>query len=99
MQRVAHVERNQVPRLCRQQGDRLQVDRRPPAVLIDRCFKCAMAAAVAPKLCMAAERRPDFLGHLYDCAPELLKAGDLARRFAALILGDDDAGLEQWSKS
>ncbi|WP_413776908.1 transposase [Mesorhizobium sp. AR07] len=39
---------------------------------------------------------PQFLGHLYDCAPELLKAGDLARRFAALIRGDDDAGLDQW---
>ncbi|WP_292493382.1 hypothetical protein [Mesorhizobium sp.] len=41
-------------------GDRLQVDRRTPAVLIDRSAKCAMAAAVAPKLCMAAERRPNF---------------------------------------
>ncbi|WP_352916066.1 helix-turn-helix domain-containing protein [Mesorhizobium sp. M1348] len=59
-QPVAPVERNQAPRLCRQQGDRLKVDRRPPAVLIDRSAKCAMAAAVAPKLCMAAERRPDF---------------------------------------
>ncbi|RWM24704.1 MAG: transposase [Mesorhizobium sp.] len=42
------------------------------------------------------EQTEQFLGHLYDCAPELLKAGDLARRFAALIRGDDDAGLEQW---
>lgn len=53
-------ERNQAPRLCRQQGDRLQVDRRKPPVLIGRSAKCAMAAAVAPKLRMAAERRPDF---------------------------------------
>lgn len=42
------------------------------------------------------EQTEQFLGHLYDRAPELLKAGDLARRFAALIRGDDDAGLEQW---
>ncbi|WP_435926420.1 ISL3 family transposase [Mesorhizobium sp. WSM4083] len=42
------------------------------------------------------EQTEQFLGHLYDCAPELLKAGALARRFAALIRGDDDAGLEQW---
>ncbi|WP_367159047.1 transposase [Mesorhizobium sp.] len=45
---------------------------------------------------MLDEQIEQFLGHLYDCAPELLKAGDLARRFAALIRGDDDAGLEQW---
>ncbi|WP_425484167.1 ISL3 family transposase [Allomesorhizobium camelthorni] len=39
-----------------------------------------------------------FLHHLYEAAPELAVAGELARRFAALIRGDDDAGLEQWLK-
>ncbi len=37
-----------------------------------------------------------FLRHLHEHAPQLSIAGDLARRFAALIRGDDDAGLEQW---
>ncbi|MGY6498076.1 MAG: transposase [Microcella sp.] len=36
--------------------------------------------------------------HLYEAAPELAVAGELARRFAALIRGDDDAGIEQWLK-
>lgn len=39
-----------------------------------------------------------FLHHLYETAPELAVAGELARRFPALIRGDDDAGLEQWLK-
>ncbi len=34
--------------------------------------------------------------HLYENAPQLSIAGKLARRFAAMIRGDDDAGLEQW---
>ncbi|WP_430699098.1 ISL3 family transposase [Mesorhizobium dulcispinae] len=38
-----------------------------------------------------------FLHHLYETAPELSIAGDLARRFA-LIRGDDDAGLDQGSR-
>ncbi|MER8849819.1 hypothetical protein NKH87_33855 [Mesorhizobium australicum] len=101
---VAPVERNQAPRLCRQQSDRLQVDRRPPAVLIDRSANarwgppsrrnCAWLLSEDPTL--LDQQTGQFLGHLYGCAPELLKAGDLARRFAALIRGDDDAGLEQW---
>ncbi|MER9658039.1 hypothetical protein NKJ26_32290 [Mesorhizobium sp. M0152] len=63
-----------------------------------------MAAAIAPELCIAPERRPDtldeqterLLHHLHENAPELSIAGELARRFAAVIRGDDDAGLEQW---
>ncbi|TIQ35927.1 MAG: transposase [Mesorhizobium sp.] len=55
---------------------------------------CAWLLSEDPTL--LDEQIEQFLGHLYDCAPELLKAGDLARRFAALIRGDDDAGLEQW---
>ncbi|MFD1980454.1 ISL3 family transposase [Mesorhizobium kowhaii] len=39
-----------------------------------------------------------FLHHLYETAPELAVAGELARRFAALIRGDDDAGLHLWLK-
>lgn len=37
-----------------------------------------------------------FLHHLYDNAPELSNARKLARRLAALIRGNDDAGLDQW---
>ncbi|RWI31463.1 MAG: ISL3 family transposase [Mesorhizobium sp.] len=37
-----------------------------------------------------------FLRHLHNNAPELSTAGELASRFATLIRGDDDAGLEQW---
>ncbi len=37
-----------------------------------------------------------FLLHLYENAPQLAIAADLARRFAAMLRGDDDAGLEQW---
>jgi len=42
------------------------------------------------------EQTGRFLRHLHENAPELSIAGELARRFAALIRGDDDAGLEQW---
>ena len=42
------------------------------------------------------EQTERFLHHLHENAPELSIAGELARRFAALIRGDDDAGLEQW---
>lgn len=42
------------------------------------------------------EQTKRFLHHLHENAPELSIAGELARRFAAVIRGDDDAGLEQW---
>ena len=42
------------------------------------------------------EQTGRFLRHLHENAPELSIAGELARRFAALIRGDDDAGLDQW---
>ncbi|MER8930843.1 hypothetical protein [Mesorhizobium sp. M0859] len=42
------------------------------------------------------EQTERFLCHLYEHAPQLAIAGELARGFAALIHGDDDAGLEQW---
>jgi transposase len=42
------------------------------------------------------EQTERFLHHLHENAPELSIAGELARRFAALIRGDDDVGLEQW---
>lgn len=42
------------------------------------------------------EQTERFLHHLYQNAPELSNAGELARRLAALIRGDDDAGLDQW---
>lgn len=41
-------------------------------------------------------RTERFLQHLHENALELSIAGDLARRFAALIRGDDDTGLNQW---
>ena len=37
-----------------------------------------------------------FLRHLYENAPQISIAGKLARRFAAMIRSDDDAGLKQW---
>ena len=37
-----------------------------------------------------------FLSHLFKRAPPLRTASQLARRFAALIRGDDDTGLDQW---
>jgi transposase len=37
-----------------------------------------------------------FLHHLSENAPGLLVAGGLARRFAALIRGDDEKALDQW---
>ena len=42
------------------------------------------------------EQTERFLHHLHERAPELSIAADLARRFAAMIRGDDDAGLDQW---
>nr|WP_202949180.1 transposase [Bradyrhizobium japonicum] len=42
------------------------------------------------------EQTERFLHDLYENAPELANAGELARRLAALIRGDDDVGLEQW---
>ncbi|MER8575512.1 transposase [Mesorhizobium sp. M1409] len=42
------------------------------------------------------EQTKRFLHHLHENAPELSIAGELARRFAAVIRGNDDAGLEQW---
>ncbi|WP_095090424.1 transposase [Mesorhizobium sophorae] len=74
------------------------MDRRPQGAVIDRSTKLAVAAAIAPQLCMAAERRPDrtVLAPSLRNRAELSIAGDLARRFAALIRGDDDTGLDQW---
>ncbi|WP_040594182.1 hypothetical protein [Mesorhizobium metallidurans] len=37
-----------------------------------------------------------FLHQLHEHAPELSIAAGLARRFAAMIRGDNDAGLGQW---
>ncbi len=37
-----------------------------------------------------------FLRHLFEHAPDLQVAGDLARRFAATIRGDDETALDQW---
>ena len=37
-----------------------------------------------------------YLHHLFEHAPGLLAAGELARRFAALIRGDDEKALDQW---
>lgn len=37
-----------------------------------------------------------FLHHLFEQAPELEVVSKLARRFAALIRGDDEAALDQW---
>lgn len=55
---------------------------------------CAWLLSEDPKsLDEQAER---FLHHLHEHAPELSIAADLARRFAAMIRGDDDAGLDQW---
>lgn len=42
------------------------------------------------------EQTKRFLHHLHENAPELSIAGELARRFAAMIRGDDDTGLDQW---
>ncbi|MGY4501422.1 hypothetical protein ACVWYH_005353 [Bradyrhizobium sp. GM24.11] len=42
------------------------------------------------------EQAERLLHHLYENAPQLANAGELARRLAALIRGDDNSGLEQW---
>lgn len=42
------------------------------------------------------EQAERFLHHLHEHAPQLSIAADLARRFAAMIRGDDDAGLDRW---
>ena len=42
------------------------------------------------------DRTQRFLSHLFKRAPPLLTASQLARRFAALIRGDDDTDLNQW---
>lgn len=55
---------------------------------------CAWLLSEDPTL--LDEQTGRFLHHLHEHAPELSFAADLARRFAALIRGDDDAGLEQW---
>ncbi|WP_431311662.1 ISL3 family transposase [Neomesorhizobium albiziae] len=55
---------------------------------------CAWLLSEDPTSLEAQTER--FLHHLHENAPELSIAGELARRFAALIRGDDDAGLEQW---
>ncbi|WP_203546867.1 MULTISPECIES: transposase [Mesorhizobium] len=44
----------------------------------------------------SAEQTERFLHHLHEHAPELSIAAGLARRFAAMIRGNDDAGLGQW---
>jgi len=55
---------------------------------------CAWLLSQDPTLLDEPTER--FLRHLRENAPELSIAGELARRFAVLIRGDDDAGLEQW---
>lgn len=55
---------------------------------------CAWLLSEEPGALDDANQR--FLHHLFEHAPELLVAGELARRFAALIRGDDSAALDQW---
>lgn len=55
---------------------------------------CAWLLGQAPT--SLDEETGRFLLHLYENAPQLAVAADLARRFAAMLRGDDDAGLEQW---
>ncbi|MCS3926141.1 transposase [Bradyrhizobium elkanii] len=48
------------------------------------------------ELTLLDEQTELFLHHLHEVAPELSDAARLARRFAALIRGQDDASLQQW---
>lgn len=63
--------------------------RQPPSQRV-----CAWLLSEDPGALDDAARR--FLHHLFEHAPALLVAGELARRFAALIRGDDAAALDQW---
>jgi transposase len=55
---------------------------------------CAWLLSEDPK--PLDEQTERFLHHLHENAPQLLIAGELGRRFAAMIRGDDDAGLDLW---
>ncbi|RWJ42130.1 MAG: transposase [Mesorhizobium sp.] len=55
---------------------------------------CAWLLSEAPT--SLDEQTKRFLHHLHENAPELSIAGELARRFAATIRGDNDTGLDQW---
>ena len=63
--------------------------RRPPSRRV-----CAWLLSEEPATLDDATQR--FLHHLFEQTPELLVAGELARRFAALIRGDDETALEKW---
>lgn len=63
--------------------------RRPPSRRV-----CAWLLSQEPNTLDDATQR--FLNHLFEHAPTLRVAGELARRFAALIRGDDEAALERW---
>lgn len=55
---------------------------------------CAWLLSEEP--CALDDAAQRFLHHLFEHAPELLVAGELARRFATLIRGDDETALIQW---
>ncbi len=55
---------------------------------------CAWLLSEEPNALDNATQR--FLHYLFEHAPKLKVAGDSARRFAALIRGDDEAALEHW---
>jgi transposase len=72
---------------------------KPPSETTSQCRPpsrrvCAWLLSEEPSALDDATRR--FLHHLFEHAPELLVAGELARRFAALIPGDDETALDQW---
>ncbi|MDA9442732.1 transposase [Bradyrhizobium sp. CCBAU 51745] len=48
------------------------------------------------ELTLLDEQTKRFLHHLQEVAPELSDAARLARRFVAVIRGQDDASLQQW---
>ena len=55
---------------------------------------CAWLLGQDPQSCDA--KAACFLKHVYEHAPQLSVAGDLARRFAAILRGDDASLLEGW---
>jgi transposase len=42
------------------------------------------------------QQTEQYLRHLYENAPQLSIAGELARRFTTMIRGDESVGLDQW---
>lgn len=96
--------RSQTARLRRQQDDLyrwLAARRQAPArnVAPPQCQPpsrrvCAWLLSDEPSALDDATQR--FLHHLFEHAPELLVAGELAGRFAALIRGGGGAALDQW---